>query len=172
MTEVQEKAGNYTSSASEQLDTCLAQLSTDQLRFVIARQEFSTDKDAAESIDLGPTTVYHWPSVVKEAVRLMAADGLHVARHLRCKNLAKAMLVKVQGLDSDDEALRQRVATEIVEWEMGKAQESLDLTTKGDRLLADARTELQRRIDRLADTRAPGGDSDGSAAGEGDGAAL
>lgn len=120
--------GNPEKSISEALEATLDKLTLDQVRFVVARQEFATDKDAAESIGLKPDTVYRWPDEVKDAVRLMALDGLVTARHIRRRNLAKAMLVKVAGLDSDDENLRQRVATEIVEWEMGKATNKTELT--------------------------------------------
>jgi hypothetical protein len=138
------------SNSEETLEDCIEQLTTDQIRYVVARQEFTSDKETAEALDMKPDTVWHWPPVVKRAVRLMAEDGMVMARHIRRKALAKAMLTKTSGLDSKDESIRQRVATEIIDWEMGKAQESLDLTTKGERILTDARTELQRRVDRLA----------------------
>ncbi len=117
-------------SISDQLASALAQLSTDQIRFVVARQECATDKEAAEAIGIKPDTVYHWPDAVKEAVRLMASDGIVVATHVRRRNLAKAMLAKVAGLDSMDENVRQRVATEIIEWEMGKAKQPIDQHTE------------------------------------------
>jgi len=113
-------------SMSEELRSILEQLSTDQIRFVVARQEHSTDKDAALAVGIRPDTVYHWPDLVKDAVRLMAHDGIVVASTLRRRNLAKAMLVKVSGLDSSDEKLRQSVSTEIIEWEMGKAMQPTD----------------------------------------------
>jgi len=121
--ETQELAGKFT---SEELSDVLAQLSTDQIRFVVARQECNSDKEAAEAIGIAPGTVYHWPDAVKRAVRLMAQDGIVVATHVRRRNLAKAMLTKVAGLDSIDESVRQRVATEIIEWEMGKATQPVD----------------------------------------------
>lgn len=112
-------------SISERLLEILDQLTADQIRFVIARQDFTTDKEAAESIDLKPDTVYHWKSREKapltEALKLMVGDGLIVAAHLRRRSLAKAMAVKVAGLDDSDDRLRQSVATEIIEWEMGRA---------------------------------------------------
>jgi hypothetical protein len=123
-------------SISEQLEAVLCQLSTDQIRFIVARLEAATDKEAAQSIRIKPDTVYHWKSregaPIEDALHLMAQDGLVVAQHVRRRNLAKAMLVKVGGLDSDDERLRQTVATEIVEWEMGKAQQSTKLEGAGD----------------------------------------
>jgi len=59
---------------------------------------------------------------------LMAHDGLIAAQHIRRSSLAKAMLVKVDGLDTNDESLRQKVATEIIEWEMGKATQKQEVT--------------------------------------------
>ena len=118
---------------SSELDLVLSELTNDQIRFVIARQEFSTDKEAAEAIDIKPGTVYQWKSKapIDEAVRLMAEDGLVTALHIRRRNLAKAMAVKVAALDSGDETARQKAATEIIEWEMGKAGQHTDITTGG-----------------------------------------
>jgi len=117
-------------SISDQFAAVLAQLSIDQIRFVIARQGHSTDKEAAESIGIKPDTVYRWPDIVKEAVKLMVHDGLIAAYHLRRRNLGKAMRVKVDGLDTTDEGLRQKIATEIIEWEMGKATQKQEVTGK------------------------------------------
>ena len=110
----------------EQLATILEQLTTDQVRFIVARQDCSTDKQAADEIGISVETVYHWAPIVKEAVRLMALDGLIVAQHIRRRALAKAMLVKAGGLDSIREGIQQRVATEIIEWEMGKAAQPVE----------------------------------------------
>lgn len=57
----------------------------------------------------------------------MALDGLVVARHIRRRNLAKAMMVKAAGLDAEDERIRQSVATELIEWEMGKATQKQEI---------------------------------------------
>lgn len=121
----QQKEENYT---SERLEQVLAQLTTDQIRFVVARQECSTDKEAADAVGISAQTVYRWPDIVKEAARLMALDGVVAARHILRKSLAKAMLVKVAGLDLDDERIRQAVSTEIIEWEMGKAKQTTEHT--------------------------------------------
>ena len=115
-------------SIPDTLETVLAQLSTDQIRFVVARQEYTSDKEAAKAVGIKPDTVYHWPPIVAEAVRLMAEDGLVTALHVRRRNLAKAMLVKVAGLDSDDERVKQTTATEIIEWELGRAAQKQEIT--------------------------------------------
>jgi len=111
------------STFSDELEKVLSRLNAEQIKFVVARQEYPTDKEAAESIGVKVNTVYKWGSDVKEAIRLMAFDGLTTALHLRRRNLAKAMMIKVDGLDSKDEPLKQRVATEIIEWETGKASQ-------------------------------------------------
>jgi len=121
MSQEQEKDGK---ARSDDLDQVLAQLTNDQIRFVVARQEHPTDKAAAEFIEFKPHTVTNWKregAPIDEAVRLMAFDGLVTALHIRKRNLAKAMAVKVAGLDSNDARLRQSVSTEVIEWETGKA---------------------------------------------------
>ena len=126
---------NQEKSSSDELGQVLERLSTDQIRFVVARQEFSTDKEAAKEIGVKPDTVYQWKHKgvpIDQAVRLMAADGVVVAMELRRRNLAKAMAVKVAGLDSTKENMRQNVATEIIEWEMGKPTQRVQQDSKGD----------------------------------------
>ena len=95
----------------------------------MARQEFSTDKEAAQEIGVSPETVKKWKykgAPIDEAVDLMVADGLVIAAELRRRHLAKAMAVKVAGLDSGKEQTRQAVASEIIEWEMGKARQKVE----------------------------------------------
>ena len=148
--EQQEKAEKYT---SEQLRDVLEQLSVDQIRFIVARQEFATDKEAAEAVDIAPQTVYRWPAIVKEASRLMAVDGLVTAQHLRKRHVAKAILVKTGGLDSDSEGIRQRVATEIIEGEMGKAAQTIKSEHSGEVIVGDGLSDEERaaRIAALLD---------------------
>lgn len=125
--------------AKASFDDVLAQLTVDQKRFIVARQEYSTDKDAAESIGIKPNTVSRWKTngyPIDQAVEMMADDGVILAAHLRRRNLAKAMLTKVAGLDSDDEKLRQGVATELIEWEMGRAGQTIELGNKDGKPLS------------------------------------
>lgn len=123
---------NQPEATTDRLEATLAQLTTDQIRFVVARSvEFSKDHLAAKAIGVSAATVKSWKTdgaPIDEAVRLMARDGLVTALHIRKRNLAKAMAVKVKGLDSDDEKVRQSVATELIEWELGKAtqKQSID----------------------------------------------
>lgn len=119
----------------EKLKAILAQLTKDQLRFVVALQEHPSKDAAAKAIGVKVATVYNWNSaLIDEAARLMALDVIESAMELRKRNLVKAMGVKAAGLDSKNEVLRQKVSTEIIEWELGKAQERVDHTTGGEKV--------------------------------------
>jgi len=113
---------------ADRLLELLPQLTTNQLRYLVARQEYATDGEAAQAIGMKPNTIYKWPKLVDEALHLMSSDGVLVAREMRRRSLPKAMAVKVAGLDSDDEKLRQGVATEIIEWELGKPMQRNELS--------------------------------------------
>jgi hypothetical protein len=123
----------------QSFDDILKRLTVDQKRFIVQRQEVSTDKDAALSIGVKPNTVSQWKREgypIDEAVEMMANDGVILAINIRRSSLAKAMLTKVAGLDSSNERVRQGVATEIIEWEMGRPTQSLEHTGKdGEALL-------------------------------------
>jgi ABC-type uncharacterized transport system ATPase subunit len=126
---------NQAESSAERLVQLLDQLTIDQIRFVIARQQFSKDREAADEIGVKPDTVAQWKqrgAPIDEVVRLMVADGLVLAQRIRRNSLAKAMLVKVEGLDVKDERLRQSVATEIIEWEMGTAKQRHEVSGPED----------------------------------------
>ena len=118
-------------SISDRLLEVLPKLTKDQLRFVVAMQECPTKKEAAEQIEIEPDTVYRWPDIVDDAIKLIALDSTESARVMRKKSLAKAMAVKLAGLDSDDEKVRQTAATEIIEWELGKARQGIELGGEG-----------------------------------------
>jgi hypothetical protein len=119
---------NPQKSISKELSDLLKKLSVDQVRYVIARMDYPTKGEAAQAIGIKPDTAYRWNGDVERAVELMAMDALESAKVVRRRNLLKAVAVKVKGLDSRDESLRQKVASEIIEWELGKAGASLELT--------------------------------------------
>jgi len=117
-------------SISERLEEIFALLTHDQLRFITAMLESKSKKEAAEKIDIKPATVYCWDNaeLVNEAIRLIQLEPLESARRIRRGNLVKAMMVKSDGLNSDDEKVRQSTATEIIEWELGKAKQAIEHT--------------------------------------------
>jgi len=117
----------------------LGQLSPEQIRYAIARREAKSVTDAAAAVGMARQSYYKWPeeerAQIDEAVRLMARDGLVTAMHLRRRALAEAMAVKVAGLRSRDERVRQATATELIEWELGKATQRSEVTGKGGEAL-------------------------------------
>lgn len=119
---------NPPNPSNEKLAEILRGLTTNQIRFVIARLDTATDKEAAMVIGLKPSSVASWENkkAVDEAVGLMRYDGMVTALELRRRYLAKAMAVKAAGLESDNEKIRQDVATEMIEWELGKATQPTD----------------------------------------------
>lgn len=121
---------NLPNSDHSELDAILRTLTTNQLRYIVARQECTTDKAAAELVGLSDSTIKQWDNKkdIDRAVRLMALDGVHVATEMRRRALPKAMAIKVAGLDSEVEKMRQDVATEIIEWTMGKAEEKHNIS--------------------------------------------
>jgi len=138
------------------LEAVLGRLTIDQIRFVLARSETATDKDAAMAVSISPNTAKNWSKETKRdvavALRLMAEDGLQTALHIRRRNLAKAMGVKAAGLDSGDERLRQGVATEIIEWELGKATQRNQNEESGEVVI-----RVKRDSDRYNPARSASG---------------
>ena len=105
-----------------------SKLTKDQLRFVVALQEYQSKKEAAEFLKIPVKTTYNWGSIIDDAVKLLELDILESSRQMRKSALAKAVAVKLAGLDSSDEKVRQSAATEIIEAELGKAKWPIDLT--------------------------------------------
>jgi len=100
-----------------------ALLTDSQWRFVTAMLDnpsFSK-ADAARDVGLKPNTVYAWPDHVDAALLLAREDMHRAALSVRKQALLKAMQVKLDLLESKDAKLRDKVATDIIEWELGKA---------------------------------------------------
>ena len=93
----------------------------DQLRYIAIRFEYSTKKEAAEAIGLEADTVYHWPKEIDEVLHLIAIEAEAAARAILKQSLIKAAMIKVSGLDSRDERIRQGSATEVLDRQLGKA---------------------------------------------------
>jgi hypothetical protein len=87
-----------------------------------------TKGEAAQAIGVTADTVYRYPDVVDEALRI-ARENIHrAAIAMRQKVLMKALQVKIDLLDSKDEAIRSKAASEIIEWELGKATARTELS--------------------------------------------
>ena len=132
-------------SISERISTIWPKLNRNQRRFVVAMQECATKKEGAELIGIEPDTVYRWPHLVDDALKALSDDIETAVLDIIHSAAAKAAMVKTAGLDSDDERLRQAVATEIIERVIGKVvqrNENRELTWHDEVIDALRRGEL------------------------------
>ena len=105
-------------------------LTDSQWRFVTAMVENPSwnKKQGAEHIGLNPRTVYAWGDYVDVAIEFARKDIHQAAVERRKQAILKAIAVKVALLDSEDENIRSKAATEIIEWELGKATQRTENT--------------------------------------------
>lgn len=127
-----------------------------QRQYVIARQEHPTKKDAAEAIGVPSSTVYKWPDVVEDAVRLVQEEAISSALSMLTSGLAKAAMVKLAGLDSGDERVQQSAATEVLDRLLGKPTQRQEVTHDGaleveSETLSDVTAALLDRAGDLED---------------------
>jgi hypothetical protein len=106
-------------------------LTTNQRRFVVAMQEHPTKKEAAESIGVQPQTAYNWNGEVDAAVDFMRNNIALATLGIIQANATKAAMIKAAGLDSGDEKIRQDVATEILDRNLGKPTQRQEHTGEG-----------------------------------------
>ena len=110
------------------------QLTHNQRRFAVAMLDSPTKKDAAIACQLEPNTVYKWNGVVDEVVEILLDRAADSAYDILEGQVVKAAMVKVSGLDSADEKVRQAESTEILDRVLGRARQSVDVTTDGESL--------------------------------------
>lgn len=104
-------------------------MSNNEVRLSVALVDCLTIADACKVIGVNPQSVYNkWDTgKVRQLADLMRSYAVEVALEQRHKALNKAMAVKVAGLSSMDEGIRQKVAGELIEWELGKAVQRRDV---------------------------------------------
>lgn len=117
---------DYTLLSDSELWALLTPL---QRRYVVASTE-NPDmniKQLAEYIGASPRTAYEWDGRVNEAVDRALKRAHDSAIAMRQSALVKAMAVKLALLDNEDVAIRNRVATEIIEWELGRSTDRKEI---------------------------------------------
>ena len=119
---------NLEKSTSEAFREIWGQLSKNQKRFVLIAANYKTKAEAARAIDLQPSTVYGWPSIVDEAIGLLQTDIAGAAVGVLATEVARAAMVKVDALDSVDERIRQDAASEILDRVLGKPTQRQELS--------------------------------------------
>lgn len=118
--------------AKPHTDNIFSQLSKLQWRFVTAMVENPAfnKKEAAEHLKIKPDTVYRWPDYVDQAIDLARLNIHNAALEMRKQAVLQAVAVKIKLLESSDENVRSKAASEIIEWELGKALQPVE--TRGE----------------------------------------
>jgi hypothetical protein len=102
----------------------------EQRRWVWARLQEASDADAARRAGVHPATVCRWPNKkqLDEVVAILLNDAIEAARAILADALLEAVQVKVMGLRSRNEPIRQNAATEIIDRVLGKPSQRQEIT--------------------------------------------
>ncbi len=109
-------------------NTIWRKLNRNQRRFVVHMNEYSSKKDCAKALNIPVRTTYCWPDIVDKAIEMYQDHVSDVATIILADSISKAALVKVAGLDSEDERIKQMSATEILDRYFGKAKQRTEHT--------------------------------------------
>jgi len=119
-------------------------------------RECTTKAEGAKLVNLEPDTVYRWPEMVDTAISLMDAQIKNTTIEILAEAVAKAAMVKIGGMDSNDEKTRQDAASEVLDRVLGKATQGIELGGKGQDgtiIIDDKRAEYHSRaLAALAET--------------------
>lgn len=124
----------------DDLQTVLAKLEDNRLDYVRARSLVNSDAQAYKDAGIAKAVFYRWPAEERDKLN-------EIAQQLKRATVARAIMalqdaaeeaarVKVAGLKSRDERVRQSAASEILDRNIGKPSQGIDLTTGGDKLPA------------------------------------
>lgn len=128
-----------------ELEIVLHELSETQLRFVAARINTNTDKEAAELAGIPVQTVYNWTNKdrVDLAVRLYRVDSVSVAQARLMKAADQAVDTMIGGLHSDYPFQFAKYILDAVG--IGGTQK-VDITSGGKELAGLTRDERVKRL--------------------------
>ena len=119
--------------------------------YVIERSQVQTDKDGYSNAGMSKTAFYNWATERRDYLntlsrRLNTEVAIQIIMELQDVG-REAAQVKASGLRSRNEQIKQRTATEILEWLIGKAVQKVDQKTDGAMEIvvryADERTDTE-----------------------------
>lgn len=118
----QDKANN--------INKLLENATPEQVKWVLARLVTKTDGEAAKEIGMHPSTVSRWPNKTKldKAVMLYLRQPIDAALGILREAAVDAAVVKVGGLKSKKDTIRQSAATEILDRNIGKPKQTQEIT--------------------------------------------
>ena len=118
-------------TSAEGFEDIWNKLNHNQRRFVIARLEHTRKSDAAKEIDIAPETVYRWPDYVDEAVDYLMSDVKDRAFDILQSGVLKAAMLKLEGLEYEDNDLQQKIASEVLDRVLGRATSKAEIMGAG-----------------------------------------
>jgi hypothetical protein len=110
---------------NSQLADILRTLSPEQLDYVRERINHKTDSETARVLKMRRQTISEWGEEVQTAVNLIKQDGIILAKERMRRAINDAVDVKLKGLESRNEYIRQSTSSEIIERNLGKAAQPL-----------------------------------------------
>jgi hypothetical protein len=104
----------------------------EQRKWVIARLKLTTDAAAARVAGVHPATVCRWPNKAEldAKVKELLNHPLEQAMTILTDAVPDAARVKVDGLKSRDERIRQAAASEILDRELGGTVQKIEAVVK------------------------------------------
>jgi hypothetical protein len=144
----------------------IEQLGEAERDYVFARSEVSTDTAGYRNAGIGKTRFYSWPADVRENLNILALElktqTALKARLLLADATERAAEVKISGLDSRKEHIKQAVSTEILDRMIGKPKQMMDVTSGGKPINLSALTDeqLEQLEDILRSATDTGSDTD------------
>jgi hypothetical protein len=121
----------------DSLQTELDKLSDQRLDYVMARSRVNSDSRGHKDAGVSHASFYLWPANEREHLNALAQrvkrENAFRAMRILQEAVEEAAKVKVSGLKSRDERVKQGVATEIIDRIAGKAPDKVELTV--DRIL-------------------------------------
>ena len=143
-----------------ELGAILDTLEDAKLDYVFERSKAHSDRVAIKKAGIANSSFYKWPAAERKRLAELAQQVRRdrTIQALRVIDAAaeKAADVKVAGLDSKKEYIRQNTASEILDRTIGKTPErhEAEVTLQ----VEDAREKFARLLDRYAAAESEGGD--------------
>jgi mannose/fructose/N-acetylgalactosamine-specific phosphotransferase system component IIB len=116
-------------SESRSINQLLENATPEQVKWVLARLVQKTDALAAKEIGMHPSTVCRWPNKadLDKAVMLYLRQPIDAALSILQEAAVDAAVVKVGGLKSKKDTIRQSAATEILDRNIGKPKQTQEV---------------------------------------------
>jgi len=117
------------------LKTILDQLEDNRLDYVLARSKTKSDADGIRNSGVGKTTFYGWDKEERDKLNELAQklkrETAIRALMLLQDAVEEAATVKIQGMKSRNEHIKQNAASEILDRQLGKPTQRTEHTGDG-----------------------------------------